>query len=80
MHWVLLSGVDGDFMNAPMWAKRLVVVRETGVQLWWDGSKKYQDKNKLSDEYTSDFDEGVNTIAERRLVPIKTNNAHVSEC
>lgn len=70
MQWKLLSGSRGDFNGAPEWAKRLAVVRGSGQKLWWDGMQKYRDKEQLFDVYTSDFDECVDTIAERRLVPI----------
>ncbi|WP_261372619.1 hypothetical protein [Yersinia aleksiciae] len=32
--------------------------------------QKYQDREQLLDAYTSDFDECVDVLAERRLVPI----------
>ncbi|EPI8452351.1 hypothetical protein AB8896_06285 [Yersinia enterocolitica] len=71
MHWTILSGSISDFIGAPHWAKRLGVVRGTGQKLWWDGMKKYQDKEQLLDAYTSDFNERVDILAERRLVPTK---------
>ncbi|MFA9208575.1 MAG: hypothetical protein ACEQSN_10090, partial [Yersinia sp. (in: enterobacteria)] len=70
MQWMMLSGAPSDFIGAPHWAKRLAVVRGTGQKLWWDGMQKYQDKEQLLDAYTSDFDECVDTVAERRLVPV----------
>ena len=70
MHWTILSGSVSDFIGAPHWAKRLCVQRGTGQKLWWDGMQKYQDKEQLLDAYTSDFDECVDILAERRLVPI----------
>ncbi|MBS0057363.1 hypothetical protein [Yersinia sp. Marseille-Q3913] len=70
MQWKLLSGSHSDFNGAPDWAKRLAVVRGSGQKLWWDGMQKYRDKEQLFDAYTSDFDECVDTIAERRLVPV----------
>ncbi|MGM7745429.1 hypothetical protein [Yersinia enterocolitica] len=70
MQWTILSGSVSDFIGAPHWAKRLCVQRGTGQKLWWDGMQKYQDKEKLLDAYTSDFDECVDILAERRLVPI----------
>ncbi|ELZ0586918.1 hypothetical protein SQ305_004057, partial [Yersinia enterocolitica] len=45
--------------------------RGTGQKLWWDGMQKYQDKEQLLDAYTSDFNERVDILAERRLVPTK---------
>ncbi|CNK97918.1 hypothetical protein [Yersinia aleksiciae] len=72
MQWKMLSGTHSDFDNAPLWAKRLVVIRDSGKKLWWDGMHKYRDKEQLFDAYTSDFDERVDTIAERRLVPANT--------
>ncbi|OWF73661.1 hypothetical protein B4902_06575 [Yersinia frederiksenii] len=71
MHWTILSGSVSDFIGAPHWAKRLCVQRGTGQKLWWDGMQKYQDKEQLLDAYTSDFDECVDILAERRLVPTK---------
>ncbi|WP_145496621.1 hypothetical protein [Yersinia bercovieri] len=71
MQWKQLSGAPSDFDGAPPWAKRLAVVRGTGQKLWWDGMQKYQDKEQLLDAYTSDFDECVDILAERRLVPTK---------
>ncbi|CNI15170.1 Uncharacterised protein [Yersinia frederiksenii] len=70
MQWKMLSGQPGDFGGAPQWAKRLCVQRGTGQKLWWDGTHRYQDKEQLLDAYTSDFDECVDTVAERRLVPV----------
>ncbi|WP_145603528.1 hypothetical protein [Yersinia intermedia] len=70
MQWKQLSGAPSDFDGAPHWAKRLCVQRGTGQKLWWDGMQKYQDCEQLLDAYTSDFDECVDTVAERRLVPI----------
>ncbi|MDA5496894.1 hypothetical protein [Yersinia aleksiciae] len=70
MQWMMLSGSVSDFIGAPHWAKRLTVVRGTGQKLWWDGMRKYQDREQLLDAYTSDFDECVDVLAERRLVPI----------
>ncbi|HFT5239508.1 TPA: hypothetical protein ACGTP8_000241 [Yersinia enterocolitica] len=70
MHWTILSGSVSDFIGAPHWAKRLCVQRGTGQKLWWDGMQKYQDKEQLLDAYTSDFDECVDILAERRLAPI----------
>lgn len=70
MQWTILSGSVSDFIGAPHWAKRLCVQRGTGQKLWWDGMQKYQDKEQLLDAYTSDFDECVDILAERRLVPI----------
>lgn len=71
MHWVLLSGDSGDFMNAPMWAKRLVII--DGKKVFWDGMRKLQDEEDnefvLSDRFELDY----RLLAERRLVPIKTN-------
>ncbi|CQH51347.1 hypothetical protein ACULTK_003773 [Yersinia enterocolitica] len=71
MHWVLLSGDSGDFMNAPMWAKRLVII--DGKKVFWDGMRKLQDEEGnefvLSDRFELDY----RLLAERRLVPIKTN-------
>ncbi|WP_222423463.1 hypothetical protein, partial [Yersinia hibernica] len=58
------------FDGAPHWAKRLCVQRGTGQKLWWDGLQKYQDKEQLLDAYTSDFDECLDIVAERRLVPV----------
>ncbi|CFR14624.1 hypothetical protein OP862_15835 [Yersinia massiliensis] len=74
MHWTILSGSVSDFIGAPHWAKRLCVQRGTGQKLWWDGMQKYQDKEQLLDAYTSDFDECVDILAERRLVPIGVEN------
>lgn len=71
MHWTILSGSVSDFIGAPHWAKRLCVQRGTGQKLWWDGMQKYQDKEQLLDAYTSDFNECVDILAERRLVPTK---------
>ncbi|EPE4836686.1 hypothetical protein ACSIZT_002044 [Yersinia enterocolitica] len=71
MKWKMLSGSPSDFDGAPHWAKRLGVVRGTGQKLWWDGMRKYQDKEQLLDAYTSDFDECVDILAERRLAPTK---------
>ncbi|WP_145541971.1 hypothetical protein [Yersinia alsatica] len=71
MKWEQLSGAACDFDGAPHWAKRLCVRRRTGLKLWWDGMQKYQDKEQLLDAYTSDFDECVDILAERRLVPTK---------
>lgn len=70
MQWKQLSGAPNDFAGAPQWAKRLCVQRGTGQKLWWDGIRKYQGRDRLLDAYTSDFDECVDTVAERRLVPI----------
>lgn len=70
MHWTILSGSVSDFIGAPHWAKRLCVQRGTGQKLWWDGMQKYQDREQLLNAYTSDFDECVDILAERRLVPI----------
>ncbi|MGT3281996.1 hypothetical protein [Yersinia enterocolitica] len=71
MHWVLLSGDSGDFMKAPMWAKRLVII--DGKKVFWDGMRKLQDEEGnefvLSDRFELDY----RLLAERRLVPIKTN-------
>ncbi|HDL7749584.1 TPA: hypothetical protein PXP51_001946 [Yersinia enterocolitica] len=68
MHWVLLSGDSGDFMNAPLWAKRLVII--DGKKVFWDGMRKFQDEGGneyvLSDRFEGDY----RLIAERRLVPI----------
>ncbi len=50
--------------------RRLCVQRGTGQKLWWDGMQKYQDREQLLDAYTSDFDECVDIVAERRLVPV----------
>jgi hypothetical protein len=74
MNWTILSGSVSDFIGAPHWAKRLCVQRGTGQKLWWDGMQKYQDKEQLLDAYTSDFDECVDILAERRLVPIGVEN------
>ncbi|HDL6962290.1 TPA: hypothetical protein PXM28_001532 [Yersinia enterocolitica] len=74
MQWKQLSGESSDFDGAPEWAKRLGVVRGTGLKLWWDGLQKYQDREQLLDAYTSDFDESVDTVAERRLVPVDAEN------
>lgn len=70
MHWTILSGSVSDFIGAPHWAKRLCVQRGTGQKLWWDGMQKYQDKEQLLDAYSSDFDECLDILAERRLVPV----------
>ncbi|WP_145590903.1 hypothetical protein [Yersinia aleksiciae] len=70
MQWMMLSGSVSDFIGAPHWAKRLCVQRGTGQKLWWDGMQKYQDREQLLDAYTSDFDECVDVLAERRLVPV----------
>ncbi|HDL7349506.1 hypothetical protein [Yersinia enterocolitica] len=70
MKWKMLSGSPNDFDGAPHWAKRLGAVRGTGEKLWWDGMQKYQDRERLLDEYTSDFDERLDILAERRLVPV----------
>ncbi|CNG40268.1 TPA: hypothetical protein PXM11_003786 [Yersinia enterocolitica] len=68
MRWILLSGVDGDFMNAPLWAKRLVII--DGKKVFWDGMRKFQDEGGnefvLSDRFEGDY----RLLAERRLVPI----------
>ncbi len=68
MHWVLLSGDSGDFMNAPLWAKRLVII--DGKKVFWDGMRKFQDEGGneyvLSDRFEGDY----RLLAERRLVPI----------
>lgn len=69
MQWKMLSGQPGDFDGAPHWAKRLCIVQGTGYLMWWDGMHRYQDREQLLDAYTSDFDECVDTVAERRLVP-----------
>ncbi|MFQ6288162.1 hypothetical protein ACLMPM_22625 [Yersinia enterocolitica] len=70
MQWKQLSGEPSDFIGAPQWAKRLCVQRGTGQKLWWDGMQKYQDKEQLLPMFSSDFDECVDTVAERRLVPV----------
>ncbi len=70
MQWKMLSGQPGDFDGAPHWAKRLCVQRGSGLKLWWDGMHRYQDREQLLDAYTSDFDECVDTVAERRLIPV----------
>ncbi|WP_145538867.1 hypothetical protein [Yersinia alsatica] len=70
MQWKQLSGETVDFIGAPHWAKRLCVQRGTGQKLWWDGMQKYQDKEQLLPAFSSDFDERVDTVAERRLVPV----------
>lgn len=71
MHWVLLSGIGSDFMNAPLWAKRLVII--DGKKVFWDGMRKFQDEGGneyvLSDRFEGDY----RLLAERRLVPIKAN-------
>ncbi|CNF03986.1 Uncharacterised protein [Yersinia bercovieri] len=71
MQWVLLSGEGDSFMNAPMWAKRLVII--DGKKVFWDGMRKFQDEEGnefvLSDRFELDY----RLLAERRLVPIKTN-------
>ncbi|CCV31156.1 TPA: hypothetical protein ACPZFU_003110 [Yersinia enterocolitica] len=71
MHWVLLSGDSGDFMNAPLWAKRLVII--DGKKVFWDGMRKFQDEGGnefvLSDRFEGDYQ----LLAERRLVPINAN-------
>ncbi|CNF28050.1 Uncharacterised protein [Yersinia rohdei] len=69
MQWKQLSGATGDFIGAPHWAKRLCIQRGTGQKLWWDGMHKYQDKEQLLPAFSSDFDERVDVVAERRLVP-----------
>ncbi|CNJ52750.1 Uncharacterised protein [Yersinia rohdei] len=71
MQWKQLSGATSDFIGAPPWAKRLAVVRGTGQKLWWDGMQKYQDKEQLLPAFSSDFDERVDTVAERRLVLVE---------
>lgn len=75
MQWKQLSGATGDFIDAPIWAKRLCVQRGTGQKLWWDGMQKYQDKEQLLPAFSSDFDERVDTVAERRLVPAEASEA-----
>lgn len=70
MQWKMLSGQPCDFDSAPHWAKRLCVQRGTGKKLWWDGTHRYQDKEQLLPAFSSDFDERVDTVAERRLVPV----------
>ncbi|CNI19340.1 hypothetical protein CS533_19640 [Yersinia bercovieri] len=71
MHWILLCGVDGDFMNAPIWAKRLAII--DCKKVFWDGMRKFQDEGGnelvLSDRFEGDYQ----LLAERRLVPMKTN-------
>lgn len=71
MRWVLLSGDSGDFMNAPMWAKRLVII--DGKKVFWDGMRKFQDEGGneyvLSDRFEGDY----RLLSERRLVPINAN-------
>lgn len=68
MQWVLLSGEGDSFMNAPMWAKRLVII--DGKKVFWDGMRKFQDEEGnefvLSDRFELDY----RLLAERRLVPI----------
>ncbi|MGE4779137.1 hypothetical protein [Yersinia enterocolitica] len=71
MRWIVLSGDSGDFMNAPLWAKRLIIIH--GKKVFWDGMRKFQDEegneSVLSDRFEGDYQ----LLAERRLVPMKTN-------
>ncbi|MDN0093475.1 hypothetical protein [Yersinia rohdei] len=53
----------------------ICVQRGTGQKLWWDGMQKYQDKEQLLPAFSSDFDERVDTVAERRLVPAEAAEA-----
>ncbi|AJJ62836.1 hypothetical protein [Yersinia aldovae] len=71
MRWILLSGVDGDFMNAPIWAKRLVII--DGKKVFWDGMRKFQDEGGNESVLSDRFEDDYKLIAERRLVPIKSN-------
>ncbi|CQD47450.1 hypothetical protein ACX1HO_13130 [Yersinia enterocolitica] len=68
MRWIVLSGDSGDFMNAPLWAKRLIIIH--GKKVFWDGMRKFQDEegneSVLSDRFEGDY----RLLAERRLVPI----------
>ncbi|CNJ06761.1 Uncharacterised protein [Yersinia rohdei] len=75
MQWKQLSGATSDFIGAPLWAKRLCIQRGTGQKLWWDGMQKYQDKEQLLPAFSSDFDERVDAVAERRLVPAEAAEA-----
>ncbi|WP_145554898.1 hypothetical protein [Yersinia canariae] len=75
MQWKQMSGASSDFIGAPRWAKRLCIQRGTGQKLWWDGMQKYQDKEQLLPAFSSDFDERVDAVAERRLVPAEAAEA-----
>ncbi|HFT5240442.1 TPA: hypothetical protein ACGTP8_001200 [Yersinia enterocolitica] len=64
MHWVLLSGDSGDFMNA-IGAIVLLIVSQGMRKFQDDGGNEYV----LSDRFEGDY----RLLAERRLVPIKAN-------
>lgn len=68
MHWIILSGNEQDFNNAPEWAKRLVCIQ--GQTYWWDGSSTWRDTRLKSGYESHDFglpDVGY-IVAERRWV------------
>lgn len=71
MQWVILSGFGDSFMNAPIWAKRLVII--DGKKVFWDGMRKFQDEEGNEFVLSDRFEDEFQLIAERRLVPIKAN-------
>ncbi|MGT3355200.1 hypothetical protein [Yersinia enterocolitica] len=71
MKWNIISGSEESFTGAPEWASKKVII--DGDMMWWDGATRFEPILGSVATCQFEYEEAFTLIAERRLVPIKTN-------